>query len=174
MLLTIPSAVLLWQGQNYLAYAVGLAAYATDLLDGWLARKLNEVSELGKIIDPLADKIYVAVITIVLVVQERLPPWFVTIIVVRDIVIMLAGIYLSQRIGFVMPSNTAGKIAVVCVIVVMSCAVLNAPQSATMLSIVVALGMLGISSGMYAIRFVQALRGIPTSSSRTITASSAD
>jgi CDP-diacylglycerol--glycerol-3-phosphate 3-phosphatidyltransferase len=157
-LLTIPSALLLWQGHNYLAYAVAVLAYITDLLDGWLARKLDEVSEAGKIIDPLADKIYVAVITSLLVVQGKLPLWFVVLILSRDLVIMLAGIYIARRTGYVLPSNLPGKLAVFCIIVMMSCIVLDAPSWSVQTSMGAALVMLIISSVLYVIRFVQTLR----------------
>lgn len=157
-LLTIPSAVLLWQGHNYLAYAVAVLSYITDLLDGWLARKLDEVSEAGKIIDPLADKIYVAVITSLLVVMGKLPLWFVVLILSRDLVIMLAGIYIARRTGYVLPSNVPGKLAVFCIIVMMSCIVLNAPSWSVQASMGAALVMLIISSVLYVMRFVQTLR----------------
>lgn len=157
-LLTIPSAVLLWQGHNYLAYSIGILAYITDLLDGWLARKLNEVSEAGKVIDPLADKIYVAVITGMLVVQGRLPLWFVALVIARDVLIMLAGIYLTKRTGFVMPSNTAGKIAVFCMIVMMSCVVLEAPAWSIEWSMGAALVMVLVSSVLYVVRFFNVLK----------------
>jgi CDP-diacylglycerol--glycerol-3-phosphate 3-phosphatidyltransferase len=156
--LTIPSAILLWQGHNYFAYAVGILAYITDLLDGWLARKLNEVSEMGKIIDPLADKIYVAVITTILVIQGALPLWFVALVIARDFVIMLAGIYLARRTGFVMPSNMPGKIAVFCMIVMMSCAVLGAPPIAVTASMAASGVMLLVSSALYITRFISTLQ----------------
>ncbi len=157
-LLTIPSAVLLWQGHNYIAYSIGVLAYITDLLDGWLARKLNEVSEAGKVIDPLADKIYVAVITSMLVVQGKLALWFVALVLARDLVIMLAGIYLAKRTGFVLPSNMPGKIAVFCMIVMMSCLVLDAPAWASQASMGAALIMLLVSSVLYVIRFVKIVK----------------
>ena len=157
-LLTIPSAVFLWQGHNYLAFSVAVLAYITDILDGWLARKLDEVSEMGKIIDPLADKIYVAVITTMLVVQGKLPLWFVVLILSRDFVIMLAGTYIARRTGYVLPSNVPGKLAVFCIIVMMSCIVLDAPIWSVDASIYAALVMLFISSVQYVIRFVKTIR----------------
>lgn len=157
-LLTIPSAIFLWQGHNYLAFSIAVLAYITDLLDGWLARKLDEVSEAGKIIDPLADKIYVAVITTMLVVQGKLPLWFVMLILSRDFVIMLAGTYIARRTGFVLPSNLPGKLAVFCIIVMMSCIVLDAPSWSVDASMGAALVMLIISSVLYVIRFVKIVR----------------
>ncbi len=159
-LLTIPSAILLWQGHNYIALGVGVLAYITDILDGWLARKLDEVTEAGKIIDPLADKIYVAVITSILVIQDRLPLWFVLIVLSRDFIIMLAGSYIAKRTGFVLPSNVPGKIAVFCIIVMMVCIVAYLPPVSIQASMIAALVMMAVSFVLYTIRFFQTVKNI--------------
>lgn len=84
----------------------------TDFLDGYLARKLNQVSELGKIIDPLADKISVAIVAIRLYGLGMLNPWLFWAIILRDILIVAGGIYISGKIKNVTPSNMVGKITV--------------------------------------------------------------
>lgn len=84
----------------------------TDFLDGYLARKLNQVSELGKIIDPLADKISVAIVAVRLYGLGMLNPWLFWAIILRDILIVAGGIYVSGRIKNVTPSNMVGKITV--------------------------------------------------------------
>ncbi|MCK6603927.1 MAG: CDP-alcohol phosphatidyltransferase family protein [Ignavibacteriaceae bacterium] len=84
----------------------------TDFLDGYLARKLNQVSELGKIIDPLADKISVAIVAVRLYGLGMLNPWLFWAIILRDILIVAGGIYISGRIKNVTPSNMVGKITV--------------------------------------------------------------
>jgi cardiolipin synthase (CMP-forming) len=158
VLLTIPCAVLLWQGHNLIALGLAMVAYITDILDGWLARKLDEVTEAGKVIDPLADKIYVAVITTILVIQNRLPLWFVVAVIARDLVIMFAGLYVARRTGFVLPSNVPGKIAVFCIIVLMVCIVAELPAISVQVSLVAACVMLTVSFGVYVVRFVELLR----------------
>lgn len=86
--------------------------YFSDLLDGFLARKLNQVSEFGKIIDPLADKISVIVISVILLLQGRIPLWFVLIVVLRDLLIFSFGLYLNYKKNIRLMSNYPGKIAV--------------------------------------------------------------
>lgn len=86
--------------------------WLSDLLDGYVARKLNQVSELGKIIDPLADKICVISIGIILLIQNIIPLWFVLVIVLRDILIFSGGIYLKYSKKIVPASNWIGKISV--------------------------------------------------------------
>lgn len=86
--------------------------WVSDLLDGYFARKRNEVSELGKIIDPLADKICVTVIILIMLYHEIIPLWFVIITVSRDALILMGGLYLNTKKNTVLQSNWMGKMAV--------------------------------------------------------------
>ncbi|MEN8191788.1 MAG: CDP-alcohol phosphatidyltransferase family protein [Bacteroidota bacterium] len=87
-------------------------AYLSDLLDGYLARKFNEISELGKIIDPLADKIFVIAVVIQLFLYDEITSFYFWVIILRDVVIFLGGIYVSKTIGRILPSNLLGKMTV--------------------------------------------------------------
>ncbi|MFI5211629.1 MAG: CDP-alcohol phosphatidyltransferase family protein [Ignavibacteria bacterium] len=86
--------------------------WISDLLDGYFARSRNEISELGKIIDPLADKISIIVIILILLFQKIIPLWFVIITVSRDAVIIAGGLYLNTKKNTVLQSNWMGKMAV--------------------------------------------------------------
>lgn len=85
--------------------------YVTDLLDGYLARKLNQVSELGKIIDPLADKIAVGFIAVFMFLKGLIPVWFIIIVILRDLLILIFGLFLKKKKKLVLMSNYPGKIA---------------------------------------------------------------
>lgn len=99
--------------QNYLWVLIFIALiWISDLLDGYFARSRNEISELGKIIDPIADKTAVISIVIVLLIQQVIPLWYVLVVVIRDIVILIGGLYLSSGKKVVLQSNWMGKIAV--------------------------------------------------------------
>lgn len=128
VLLVIP-LVLLLVNQNssntiYIA-AILIAMYVSDLLDGYLARKLNQVSELGKIIDPLADKIAVVSIVIILFIQGRIETWFFIVVISRDLLIVLFGLYLKSKNRIVLMSNYPGKIAVFSIGVIILLTVFN-------------------------------------------------
>jgi cardiolipin synthase len=75
--------------------ALGLLAFAalasTDWIDGYVARRTGRVSELGKILDPLADRVVVITVVVVLVLRDALPPWAVALIVARDAVLLVFG-----------------------------------------------------------------------------------
>lgn len=85
---------------------------ATDFLDGFLARKLHQVTELGKIIDPLADKIAVGVYAILLAWTGDVPLWFVLFVLFRDVLIFAGGLYILRLKRVVPQSNWPGKISV--------------------------------------------------------------
>lgn len=69
---------------NILASLIFVAASITDYFDGYYARKLNLVSNLGKFLDPMADKIMVSAVLIFLVAQGTLDPWMVILFITRD------------------------------------------------------------------------------------------
>jgi CDP-diacylglycerol--glycerol-3-phosphate 3-phosphatidyltransferase len=97
----------------------------TDWADGFVARKRNEVTELGKIIDPLADKITIGAIIISLYLIDAIPGYYFYMIIGRDILIFLGGIYVTKKIGRVLPSNMLGKIAVSAIGIVILLVILN-------------------------------------------------
>lgn len=72
-----------------LSLAVFLIAAITDWYDGWLARKFNYITEWGKFLDPLADKILTSTAFIAFVIIDVLPLWMVILIIARDLLITL-------------------------------------------------------------------------------------
>ena len=87
-------------------------AITTDFLDGYIARRLHEVSELGKIVDPIADKIGVGVVGILLLWSGDLPWWFIGSVLLRDVLILAGGVYIKKRKNIIAQSNWPGKITV--------------------------------------------------------------
>ncbi|KAL5328365.1 hypothetical protein ACEPPN_001864 [Leptodophora sp. 'Broadleaf-Isolate-01'] len=77
------------------AWAIGLFAYAgiTDLVDGWIARRWNLQTVVGTIIDPMADKTLMTILTICLAIKGALPVWLATIILGRDVGLAITAIY---------------------------------------------------------------------------------
>ncbi len=111
-LLAIPFAlVMLSDSPNATVWGIVILAVAalTDKFDGVLARKFNEVTEWGKILDPLADKIGMGIVAITLVMLKLVPLWFVIALVARDLLILAGGIYVKKKKGVVLQSNQLGK-----------------------------------------------------------------
>jgi len=130
----------------------------TDKLDGVLARKLNQITEWGKILDPLADKIAVAAVAVVLLYLDRIPLWFVFPVVGRDVLIFSGGMYLKASKGIVLPSNEAGKWAVGVITLTLFFALVSVGSPVLHISIAGSIVMLAVSLYLYLWRFVQVMR----------------
>ncbi len=96
----------------YGALFVFLLAGATDVLDGFLARKNNWITELGKILDPLADKLMQCTVVLILSVKGILPFWFAIVFFLKEIVTLAMGLLVIKRRNVVVVSKWYGKAAV--------------------------------------------------------------
>lgn len=100
-----------WFGVSSYALAIGifLAASLTDILDGHIARRRNQVSNLGKLLDPIADKLLVSAALIVLVEKHLAPAWTVVVILGREFIVTgLRSVAATN--GIVIQAQTSGKI----------------------------------------------------------------
>jgi cardiolipin synthase len=88
MLLAAPVAYLLLRGEYAATLAVFALAALSDGLDGWLATHFGWTSRLGKILDPVADKLLLVATFVALALEDLAPVWLVATIVVRDVVIV--------------------------------------------------------------------------------------
>jgi CDP-diacylglycerol--glycerol-3-phosphate 3-phosphatidyltransferase len=84
----------------------------SDYLDGWAARRQNEISELGKVIDPIADKVMAGILFIYAATQGLIPIWFVSATLIRDLIIMAGSLYIRKKHEKVAMSVMSGKIFV--------------------------------------------------------------
>lgn len=80
-----------------ISYLVFIIAAITDWYDGWLARKFNYITEWGKFMDPLADKILTSTTFIAFVIVGVLPLWMVLLIIIRDLLVTLIRVYADYR-----------------------------------------------------------------------------
>ena len=93
---------------NYIALAIFIVASLTDTLDGYLARKNNQVTNFGKFMDPLADKLLVCSAMICFIELDKLPAWIVIIIIGREFIISGFRLIAAEN-GIVIAANYWGK-----------------------------------------------------------------
>jgi len=84
-----------------------------DFFDGFLARKLHQETELGKILDPVADKLLVVALIAAFILKSRFPLWLAVPIILRDLVILSASLVLYKKRHIIKPSIFVGKITFV-------------------------------------------------------------
>ena len=108
VILVIPFVALMLNGYDLWAVAVFISASLTDLLDGKIARKYNLITDFGKFMDPLADKLLVCAAMICLVEMGRLPAWMVIVIISREFIISGFRLVASDN-GVVIAASYWGK-----------------------------------------------------------------
>ena len=94
------------------ALIVFLTAGATDVVDGFLARKFNWITDLGKVLDPFADKLMQCTVLICLCIEKVVPIWFVVICFAKEILTLLIGFIVIRRRSIVVVSKWYGKASV--------------------------------------------------------------
>lgn len=137
VILIVPFVVLLlggeagWFGENILipnliALAIFIIASLTDLADGKIARKYNMVTNFGKFMDPLADKLLVCSALIALVELGRIPAWIVIIIIAREFIISGFRLVASDN-GVVIAASYWGKFKTTFQMVMVCLMLVNVP-----------------------------------------------
>jgi cardiolipin synthase len=110
---TIP--VVVWAIVHRGTEAFGLLAFAilasTDWIDGYVARRTGRVTELGKVLDPLADRLAIVALLVALVVRGAFPAWAAALIVARDGALVLVGALAFWTRGIRIDVRRVGKIA---------------------------------------------------------------
>jgi len=112
---------------RYIALVIFIAASLTDTADGYIARKYNLVTDFGKFMDPLADKLLVCSAMICLVHTDEIPFWIVIIIIAREFIISGFRLVAADN-GIVIAASMWGKVKTVCQMVMVIVILLNLPQ----------------------------------------------
>lgn len=76
---------------------VGIVFGATDFVDGYVARRFDQVTRLGQLLDPLSDRLFIVTIAVGLVVAGLLPWWLVAAVVLRDVLLLVASLFMLGR-----------------------------------------------------------------------------
>lgn len=98
------------------AFLVLAVASATDWLDGFLARALNQRSRLGILLDPLADRLYIAATLLGLALRSLIPWWLVAVLVARELMLVCLVPLLRRKGRFALPVTYIGKAGTFCLL----------------------------------------------------------
>ena len=124
------------QNMRYVAAALFIIASLTDMLDGKIARKYNLVTNFGKFMDPLADKLLVCSALICMIELRELPAWMVIIIISREFIISGFRLVASDN-GFVIAASYWGKFKTTFQMIGVVLLIFNIPALSTLTTIIV-------------------------------------
>src|SRR5215470_16116572 len=109
----------LWVTNEWLALAIFLAAAATDLIDGYLARRWKQITTVGTLLDPIADKLLISAALISLVDVHRIPAWMVILIIGREFAV--SGLrQIAASSGYTIAASELGKTKMMAQVVAIS------------------------------------------------------
>ena len=112
---------------NLVALAVFILASITDTLDGYIARKYNLITDFGKFMDPIADKLLVTAAMLVFVDWHMMPAWVVIVVVAREFIVSALRLVAANN-GRVIAAGWAGKVKTASTMICICIMLLGLPQ----------------------------------------------
>ncbi|SHF93762.1 CDP-diacylglycerol--glycerol-3-phosphate 3-phosphatidyltransferase [Fodinibius roseus] len=115
ILVAIPIVYLHYTSGREITWTITLLVFygiISDYLDGYVARRTNQISEWGKILDPVADKFCAFLLFSYAVYIDLIPLWFFVVEIVRDVIIMGGSLYIRKLRGKVAMAEMSGKVSV--------------------------------------------------------------
>ncbi|WP_235526728.1 CDP-alcohol phosphatidyltransferase family protein [Plantibacter sp. Leaf314] len=101
--------ILLVQGEDLWALVTLAFSGVTDLLDGWIARRFDQMTRLGRQLDPAADRLYIIAALIGLAARDLIPWWLLIVVVARDVLLIGLAVVLHRTGTGVLPVTRVGK-----------------------------------------------------------------
>ena len=112
VILILPSLIFFNGGHIYWGLSMLILIIITDFGDGLVARRYKNVTDFGKVFDPICDKIVIISLFIYLILNKDFPLWFFLTLISRDIVLSYLGILVKRKNGIMPEANFPGKIMV--------------------------------------------------------------
>jgi CDP-diacylglycerol--glycerol-3-phosphate 3-phosphatidyltransferase len=162
VLLTPVIGYFLWRNDPFstaICLLLLVVAGITDALDGYYARRLKLTSKLGLILDPLADKIFAAVLIGELILFRNFPVWLAAAIIGRDLLIGCVGLAILGRRRITMASNLTGKYTFFSIVVLIGFSILSFESGVKFVAIITLLLLAG-SLINYARAMIRLLHGV--------------
>tara|TARA_B110000438_G_C15621686_1_gene566842 strand:- start:100 stop:717 length:618 start_codon:yes stop_codon:yes gene_type:complete len=142
------------QEMAYAVWGIILLIVFTDFLDGYVARKADQITNFGKMIDPVADKICLVVVLTFLIFEYKLPfLLFFVFLSIRDVYLIIIGVYLINMQAEVFQSNWTGKWFVGISTLMMAAFIFPAPEWARWSLYSISLLLMAVSTWQYSNRY---------------------
>ena len=142
------------QEMAYAVWGIILLIVFTDFLDGYVARKTDQITNFGKMIDPVADKICLVVVLTFLIFEYKLPFLiFFLLLSIRDVYLIIIGVYLINMQSEVFQSNWTGKWFLGISTLMMAAFIFPSPDWARWTLYTVSLFLMGLSTWQYSNRY---------------------
>lgn len=136
-LLSISRVALIWPLWYWLAQptptgtivslVILVIAGLTDFLDGFLARKQDQITPLGAALDPIADKIFAAGFMILLILHRNFPLWLAGVLIGRDLLLLFGGMILLSKRSVTIPARLFGKYLLFATVILLASYVIRFP-----------------------------------------------
>ncbi len=98
---------------NLVAFILFISIWATDVLDGYIARKFNQISDFGKLFDPFVDKLFHFATALMMAIVGKIPFWVPLLIFLKELFMIIGGTVLFKKYRIVVYSKWYGKLATV-------------------------------------------------------------
>ena len=112
ILLAIPSLIYFHSGNKLMGLLFLILIIITDFADGIAARRLGQVSDFGKALDPITDKIVIIGLFIYLVINSGFPIWYFVSLISRDLILSYISLLVKRKSGIMPQTNVPGKLAI--------------------------------------------------------------
>lgn len=129
-------------GRMYWALSILLLAGLTDVIDGYLARRMKQVTQLGIMLDPLADKLMMIAVFLSLLISAKISVWAALAFLIRDIAMIVGSFVFHFRGKKTVPANVLGKITTVLFYVALVLLLFSIPHGQTFMWFVILLSYL--------------------------------
>jgi CDP-diacylglycerol--glycerol-3-phosphate 3-phosphatidyltransferase len=133
-------------------------SFSTDFFDGFFARRLNQKSDLGRILDPLADKAVVLALLVALVLFRGVPFYLMLAVLARDLLILAGGLVVKLKKGIVLESNIWGKAATFVLMIAFLAFIFEELRLVAFVLLGIGLALVLVSFATYVVLFVRTMR----------------
>ena len=151
-----PLVYLLYKDEVVWAIILMFIIWISDFIDGYVARRFQLKTDLGLILDPVADKITTAVLLLTLFKLRDFPLWIALIMIIRDMIIISGGLYILNR-GNIMHSHEIGRMTTVLVSIIIFLYIVNLEHIGRILSYLLIV-CIAVTLCIYSSKFIELLK----------------